>query len=82
MGQLRLGEVPHKTFDFHFTISLWFDENTQFADIVLPEHHALERYALWNATWITNKGTSDYARGLRIIEARKPVVDPVYDTRQ
>lgn len=50
--------------------------------LFLPEHHALERYALWNATWITNKGTSDYARGLRIIEARKPVVDPVYDTRQ
>lgn len=72
----------YKSIPFHFTISLWFDENTQFADIVLPEHHALERSALWNATWITNKGTSDYARGLRIIEARKPVVDPVYDTRQ
>lgn len=71
-----------KTIPFVFTISLWMDELTQFADVVLPEHHALERYALWNATWISNKGTSDYSRGLRIIEARKPVVEPVFDTRQ
>lgn len=71
-----------KTIPFIFTISLWMDEMTQFADVVLPEHHALERYALWNATWISNKGTSDYSRGLRIMEARKPVVEPVFDTRQ
>ncbi|HIW76678.1 MAG TPA: molybdopterin-dependent oxidoreductase [Candidatus Gordonibacter avicola] len=71
-----------KQIPFTFTISLWMDELTQFADIVLPEHHALERYALWNATWISNKGTSDYSRRLRIIEARKPVVEPVFDTRQ
>lgn len=71
-----------QTIPFVFTISLWMDEMTQFADVVLPEHHAFERYALWNATWISNKGTSDYSRGLRIIEARKPVVDPVFDTRQ
>ena len=71
-----------KRIPFTFTVSLWMDEMTQFADIVLPEHHALERNALWNATWISNKGTSDYSRRLRIIEARKPVVDPVFDTRQ
>lgn len=71
-----------KKIPFIFTISLWMDEVTQFADIVLPEHHALERHALWNATWISNKGTSDYSRRLRILEARKPVVEPVFDTRQ
>lgn len=71
-----------KQIPFTFTISLWMDELTQFADVVLPEHHALERYALWNATWISNKGTSDYSRRLRILEARKPVVEPVFDTRQ
>lgn len=71
-----------KKIPFNFTISLWFDEMTQFADVVLPEHHAFERSALWNATWISNKGTSDYSRGLRIIEARKPIVEPVFDTRQ
>ncbi len=71
-----------KEIPFVMDIALWFDEPTQFADILLPEHHPLERSALWNATWITNKGTDDYSRGLRIIEARKPVVEPVYDTRQ
>ena len=71
-----------KTIPFVFSISLWMDEVTQFADVVLPEHHALERYALWNATWISNKSASDYVKQLRILEARKPVVDPVFDTRQ
>lgn len=67
---------------FTFTVSLWMDEMTQFADVVLPEHHALERYSLWGATWISNKSASDYVKRLRVLEARKPVVDPVFDTRQ
>ena len=71
-----------KQIPFTFTISLWMDEMTQFADVVLPEHHALERYALWNASWISNKSASDYVKSLRVLEARKPVVEPVFDTRQ
>lgn len=71
-----------KQIPFVFSVSLWMDEVTQFADIVLPEHHPLERYALWNAPWISNKTASDYVKSLRILEARKPVVDPVFDTRQ
>ncbi|MCI8513389.1 MAG: molybdopterin-dependent oxidoreductase [Lachnospiraceae bacterium] len=70
-----------KKIPFVFNISLWMDEPTQFADIILPEHHLLERTAMWTAIFISNKGTTDKTRGLRALQARRPVVDPVYNTR-
>lgn len=78
----RIVEAALKTVPFNISISVWFDEMTQFADVVLPEHHALERYAIVNNEFASSRTSCDETRGLRTIHARKPAVKPVYDTRQ
>ena len=76
-----VAEALRKT-PFVFGISLWFDEPTQFFDIILPENHTLERYSIWNASYISTKGTSDYSRGMRTLQAKRPIVEPLFNTRQ
>lgn len=71
-----------KKIPFVFSISHWFDEPTQFADVVLPEHNVLERYEAARPEFTSSRSATDYSRGLRVFLARKPVVEPVYDTRQ
>ncbi|NBJ14251.1 MAG: molybdopterin-dependent oxidoreductase [Dehalobacter sp. 4CP] len=66
---------------FVFDIAVWLDEASQFADVILPEHHALERAAAFNASFICSKGSDDESRGMRAICARKPVVAPAHNTR-
>ncbi len=58
-----------KKFDLVVDVSLFLDETTQFADLVLPEHSYLERSLLTNFTF-------DYVG----LEIGQPVVDPLYNT--
>jgi molybdopterin-containing oxidoreductase family iron-sulfur binding subunit len=59
-----LGQVP-----FTVSFSRFLDETTQLADLVLPDHDALEQ---WN----------DYVPRPGVRSLLQPVMQPVFDTRQ
>jgi len=69
-----------KKVPFIATFSLNFDEVTMMADIVLPEHHFLERrYARFYL--VTHQSIDDSVRGLVMAMGRNPV-KPLFNTRR
>ncbi len=58
------------------SISYVYDETTEFADIVLPDHTEMERYEL-----ISTMRAPGIAKRFKQIALRQPVVEPVHDTR-
>ncbi len=64
---------------FTFSIALYYDEPTQFADILLPEHHPLERAACMKGSSADVREGSRQLRNAAMF--RRRVVEPVFDTR-
>lgn len=69
-GDLNVMKQALKKLDMVITISIYLDETTDYADIVLPESTYLERYNLVNFT-----------HDMEGLQVSQPVIDPLYDTR-
>jgi len=59
-----LAKIP-----FFVDITLWLDESDEFADLVLPDVHWLERLSAFNMTW--------FFEGINL---QQPVVPPMYNS--
>ncbi len=62
MTAQALAKIP-----FYVDITLWLDESDDFADLVLPDVHWLERLSAFNMTW--------FFEGINL---QQPVVAPMY----
>ncbi len=62
-----LAKVPFVAY-----IGQFLNDTTEYADLVLPEHHFLES---WSAQ------VPEYPHGVPILNLQQPVINPLYDTR-
>lgn len=67
---------------FVVTISLIFDEMTDFADIVLPESAMPERYAMLRFGHHIVQAADDPMLRVQGVLVQKPIIKPLYNTRQ
>lgn len=79
LGSPHLMVEALKRVPFVCTISYCFDEVTDMADIVLPEHCFLERVNV-QVFWPQHQATSEEVNGLDMIYAREPL-PPLFNTR-
>ncbi len=59
-----------------------YDETTQFADILLPESTILERHGLLEYGDHVVHAADEPILRTRTLQVTKPVIDPVWNTRQ
>ena len=71
-----------KKIPFMASIALVYDETTQFADILLPESTVLERHALLEYGDHVVHAADEAILRTRTLQVTKPVIDPVWNTRQ
>ncbi len=71
-----------KKIPFMAVVALVYDETTQFADILLPESTILERHALLEYGDHVVHAADEAILRTRTIQVTKPVIDPVWNTRQ
>ncbi|MBI3016278.1 MAG: molybdopterin-dependent oxidoreductase, partial [Candidatus Tectomicrobia bacterium] len=69
-----------RTFKFVFALSYSFDEPTELADVVLPETTSLERWSCGGGAALIDTKAGPKNAVARLIA--RPVVKPLYDTRQ
>ncbi|MFA6808788.1 MAG: molybdopterin-dependent oxidoreductase, partial [Eubacteriales bacterium] len=69
-----------KKIDFIFNIAYHFDEPSQFCDVLLPEHHSVERVGMYRNRWNQKEATNQY-RWLYGTLKKKPALESRYDTR-
>lgn len=67
-------------FEFVISIAYHFDEPTQLADIVLPEHHSLEHTNIYRL-FRNEKDSTDECRGMVGTFVKKAVVSPSFNTK-
>lgn len=70
-GSLKIKEAVANV-GFVAYIGQFLNDTTEYADLILPEHHFLE-------TWSAQ--VSQYPEGVPIFNLQQPVVNPLYDTR-
>lgn len=71
-----------KKIPFMVEIALTFDETSQFCDILLPESSIPERYAMLEFGDHVVHGADEGTLRTRSVQVTKPVIPPVWDTRQ
>lgn len=73
-------EKAFKSIPFVCSVAYNYDVPSQFCDILLAEHAMLERDSIY-MVHRNQKEATDQNRGLMGTMVRRPVVDPVYNTR-
>jgi anaerobic selenocysteine-containing dehydrogenase len=71
-----------KKIPFMVSIALVYDEITQFADVLLPESTILERHGLLEYGDHVVHAADEAILRTRTLQVSKPVIDPVWNTRQ
>ncbi len=84
MGSVNPDEAieAFKRIPFIATIPLVYDEMSQFADILLPESVIVERHALLEFGHHVVQAADEAMLRVKGVLVQKPVIPPVYDTRQ
>ena len=84
MGSVNPDEAieAFKRIPFIATIPLVYDEMAQFADILLPESVIVERHALIEFGHHVVQAADDPMLRVKGVLVQKPVIPPLYDTRQ
>lgn len=71
-----------KKIPFMVEIAFLYDETSQFCDILLPESSVFERYGLLEYGDHVVHAADEAILRTRTLQVSKPVVEPVWDTRQ